>query len=105
MKELLNKLQDNLGYLSWAPDFITKIDSDPRWEALRMIEKATNTDITWDWEDTDFTSIGGEPIIIELGQDDWITFKDLVTRVREIVGEGHTIIEDRRLIAILAKTL
>lgn len=101
MKELLNKLQNNLSYLSWAPDFITKLDSDPRWEAIRMIEKATNTDI--DWEDTDFTSIGGEPIIIELGQDDWIPFKDLVTRVREIVGEGHTIIADRRLIAVLAE--
>ena len=102
MNELLKKLQENLK-LSWTPDFITKIDSDPRWEALRMIEMVTGKEIEWDWEFTDFTSIGGTPIVIERGCDDTIRFTDLVTKVLAIVGKDRMTIESDRLIVIMAK--
>lgn len=103
MKELLSKLQENLKELTRRPDFITEIDSDPRWDAIRTIEIATGKEIEWDWEYTDFSSIGGTPIVIEHGDADKISFTDLVTKVLEIVGEGHMTIESDKLIVILAK--
>lgn len=103
MNELLNKLQENLKELTWKPDFITEVDSDPRWEALRAIKIAIFKDIEWEWKDTDFSSIGGEPIVIEHGIEDPITFDDLVNTVSAMVGEGRTCIETDRLIIVLAE--
>ena len=104
MNKLLKKLQENIK-LSWTPDFITEIDSDPRWDALRMIETATGKEIVWNWEDTDFSSIGGTPIVIEHDEyADKISFIDLITKVLTIVDKDCMTIESDRLIVILAKS-
>jgi len=37
--EILEQIQKSLSKNVWKPDYITLVDSDPRWRALDVIEK------------------------------------------------------------------
>lgn len=105
MKDLLKGLKETFKGNVWAPDFITVIDSDPRYRALDVIERRTKTLIDWDWKNTDFSNIKGEPVIVEFSNtnNDAIKYKEGLKLIQKACKDKFTIIKDYNLVIILNK--
>jgi len=104
--EILEQIQKSLSNNVWKPDYITLVDSDPRWRALDVIEKEKGIKIEWFWEDTDFTEIGCNPIVVEFSttKDDKIKFKKGLSIIKEIVRETeYEIITGNKLIIVMKR--
>ena len=99
---LVEKLQEAFKENVWSPDFITRIDSDPRYRTLDAIEEKTGIEIEWAWTDTDFSAIGKEPIVIEFsnGHDDKVKQGAGLKIVETLIGPKHIVIESSNLIII-----
>lgn len=72
LESLLEDILEKYGEVfTFAPCFITNADSEARWGALTLIEKSLKSkkEIVWEWEYTDFSAIGGEPLVIEFSID------------------------------------
>lgn len=74
--ELVTVLQAKLKELDFTPNFISEVDSDPRYKALNTISDKLKVDIEWNWSDTDYSKIKGEPVVIEFSQNDKISLID-----------------------------
>lgn len=98
-EELVKEFEGNV----WRPDYLNEIDSDPRYRALDLIEEIENVTIEWAWVDTDFTSINGEPIVVEFSStsEDKIKQGQGLEIIKKICGEDYKIIEGPGLIIIL----
>lgn len=100
LKQLQKAFKDNV----WRPDLITKVDSDPRYRAITLIEKELGITIEWDWEETDFTKIGSEPIVIEFTstKDDAIKITKGTTMIKNmIVNKNYRVIKGDNLIILI----
>lgn len=97
--ELLKKFEGNV----WKPGYLTEIDSDPRWRTLDLIEATEKKEIVWEWENTDFTNIGGEPIVVEFSTTikDEIKQKEGLAFIKLLCGAEYKVIEGEDLIVIL----
>ncbi|MBN3490255.1 hypothetical protein JV173_01885 [Acholeplasma equirhinis] len=100
---LVKILHDKLKGLTFQPNFISEIDSDPRYKTLRVIEEKLKKDIDWNWDETDFSSIKGEPIIIEFSANDEISILDACQIIKENLPESFIPMNGGDLLIILNK--
>lgn len=104
MNEILAKVQEALKTNVWRPDFITEVDSDPRWRALDLIKEQKGVKLEWEWQFTDFAPINGEPIVVEFSTtgDDKVSQTEGLKRVSEIISDtGYELIQGNMLIVIM----
>ena len=102
--EILKQLQEAFKDNVWQPNLITKVDSDPRYRAIPLIEKELGITIEWDWEETDFTKIGSEPIVIEFTttKDDAIKITKGTTMIKNmIVNKNYRVIKGDNIIILI----
>lgn len=89
---MVDELQAELKDAYFKPNKLTEIDSDPRWRTLDAIAEYKEINIEWQYEETDFTKIGGEPIVVEWtsSKKDKRTYSDTLNAVKRI-AKGHEI--------------
>lgn len=102
-RALVKVLQEKLKGLAFKPNYISETDSDPRYKALRIIDEKLNKDIDWNWSKTDYSSIKGEPIIIEFSASDEISILDACQIIKENLPETFIPMNGGELLIILNK--
>lgn len=103
---IIEQLQNVFSKNVWKPDHLTKIDSDPRWRAIDVIEEKKGITIEWNWDETDFSKLGSNPIVIEFTstKDDAIKFKMGLKIVEKIVHEkDYEVITGNKLIVLIER--
>jgi len=103
---IIEQLQNVFNKNVWKPDYLTKIDSDPRWRAIDVIEEKKGITLEWNWEDTDFSKIGSNPIVIEFTstKDDVIKYKKGLKIVEKIVDKiNYELITGKNLIILIER--
>ena len=102
--EILEKLQEAFRNNVWKPELLTMVDSDPRWRAIDLIEKEKGIKVEWDWEHTDFSKLGCNPIVVEFSstKEDEVKLRKGIQIVKKILEKTqYEIIIGKKIIVIL----